>query len=64
MYKLSLRAARVNADLSAEEAAAKMGVSTYLLRKWERDPASIPSGEIGKIKDAYNVPIDLLFFGA
>ena len=63
MYKLSMRAARVNANLSAEEAARRMGISIYLLRKWETDPASIPSGEIGKIRQTYQVPADLLFFG-
>lgn len=60
--KISLKAARVNANLTLKEASDKIGVCETTLIKWEKNP-SIVKGEYQKrISETYNIPIDCIIF--
>ena len=60
---LTIKAARVNKKMSAEEAAEKLGITTKTLYRYE-DGSSSPSIQIGlAMAELYGVPIDLLDFG-
>jgi len=61
--KISLRAARENADLTLKEAASEIGVSVATLHKWEHDSSSIKISQVNKIEEVYNYPIEYIFFG-
>ena len=59
---ISLKAARVNAGLTQEQAAERIGVSPGMLVKWEKGKAA-PSGKrIPKILDAYGVKYEDVIF--
>lgn len=60
--KISLKAARVNADLTIEEAADLMGISTNKLWRWEQNPEIIPIAFKDTIESIYNMPIDNIIF--
>ena len=62
-YRISLKAARVNADLTIIEAAEMIGVSKDTLKRWERDASDISPEYALKIMQAYCIPIDLIHFG-
>lgn len=55
--KLSLKAARVNADMTAEEAAKSIGVTTRTLTNWENGKTYPSTTQIEKIEKTYNVSI-------
>lgn len=62
--QISMKAARVNADLSQEEAAKKIGISKSTLQKYEagnRVPDILTARKIG---DIYGFPVDYIFFGS
>lgn len=64
MPQISMRAARVNADLSQEEAAKRLGISRATLQNYEAGntiPDIITARRIG---DVYGFPVDYIFFGA
>ena len=62
MYKVTLRAARVNVGLSQEESANRIGISKKTLGSWENG-ITFPSAEyIPVICDLYAVPYDILNF--
>ena len=52
-FKISLRAARVNASLTQTEAARRLGIGVNTLIKWEKDPGSIPANRAPLIGKAY-----------
>lgn len=61
--KISLAAARINADYQQKEAAAALGVSPLTLARWERGE-TVPNYEmVQKIVDLYHYPADYIFFG-
>ena len=62
MYKVSLKAARINADLTLEEAAVKIGVSVSTIKNWEVKKTFPDQPKIEKICEAYAVPYDMLKF--
>ena len=62
VYKISLRAARVNAGLTLKEAAKLIGVCEATLIKWEKDPSIISALYQQRISDAYSYPIDGIIF--
>lgn len=62
MYKVTLRAARVNVNLSQKEAADCLGVSNKTLGNWENGITSPPADMIPAICDLYGVPYDHLNF--
>lgn len=61
MYKVSLKAARVNANMTQKEAAAKLGVSTMAIVKWERgEDSTIPLATFHEMCSLYGVPADVI----
>ena len=61
-YKISLKAARVNANLVLIAAAAKIGVGKDTLMKWERKPWLVNPVYQERILEAYAIPIDMINF--
>ena len=62
MYKVSLRAARVNADLDLEGAAKQLGISSKTLSRWEKGLSSPRADQLHNLCDLYAVPMDCLHF--
>lgn len=63
MAKMTLRAARVNAGLSREKAAYKIGVSMSTIKNWENGTSSPTVDKLPLICNAYGVTYDdILFF--
>ncbi|ARK23604.1 hypothetical protein SporoP37_02120 [Sporosarcina sp. P37] len=61
--KITLEAARINAGLSIVEAAEKIGVSRSSIINWERNSSNIKISYLDKIEQAYNYPVEYIFFG-
>lgn len=62
-FKITLRAARVNAGYSLEEVAEKIGKSVATIAKYQRDSSNIPRLLLLQLLDLYAVPADVIFFG-
>lgn len=62
MPKITLKAARVNAKLTQQKAAAKVGVSVGTLRNWEAGKTFPRQPQIEKLCEVYCIPFDVLFF--
>ena len=61
--QLNLRAARVNAGLSVEEAAHALGIVPATLRKWENEITYPTTDRIPDIAQTYGLkPNDIKFF--
>lgn len=64
MPRISLKAARVNADLSQQEAAKRLGISKSTLQNYESGN-TIPDILMSrKIEEVYGFPMDYIFFGS
>lgn len=63
MPQISLKAARVNANLTVVEAAEKLGISHTTLIKWERHPGDLTPNQQRLIEKVYRFPTDYIFFG-
>jgi transcriptional regulator with XRE-family HTH domain len=61
-YKVSLKAARVNADLNLAEAAAKLDVSISTVKNWEAKKTFPNQPMIERICAVYAIPYDMLKF--
>lgn len=61
--KISLKAARVNADLTILKAAKALGIGKDTLIKWEKNPALVNTIWQRKFSEVYGIPIDCIFFG-
>lgn len=61
--KISLRAARVNANLTILEAAKQLGIGKDTLIKWEKNPDRVQPRYQKVISEVYQMPIDDIFFG-
>ena len=61
-FKITLEAARVNAQLTQKEAAKRLGVSNKTLCNWENGTAFPRADKIQLICEVYNVPYDFLNF--
>lgn len=62
MLKISLRAARTNANLSQDEAARELGVSNKTLCAWENGKSFPKADKIDAICNLYKVSYDQLNF--
>jgi transcriptional regulator with XRE-family HTH domain len=62
MPKITLKAARVNANLSQQVAADRIGVAVSTLRNWESGKTFPNQPKIEKICEVYGIPFDVLFF--
>lgn len=62
MVKITLAAARVNANLSQKETAKMLGVSNKTLCKWENGTSFPNAVQIEKLCNLYNLPYDCINF--
>lgn len=61
MFKITLRAARVNADLNIEESAQMLGISKATLRNYEIATQFLPTKEIvERMSTLYNIPEEFI----
>lgn len=61
--RISMKAARVNANLSQDEAAKSLGISKSTLQKYEAG-TTIPDILMArKMEEVYAFPIDFIFLG-
>ncbi len=61
-YKISLRAARINANLSQAEAAKELKVSRDTVSNWESGKTSPNMEKLEAIGRVYGIPYDMLNF--
>ena len=61
--KISLKAARVNAELTILKAAKALGIGKDTLIKWEKNSGLVNPIWQNRISKVYNMPIDYIFFG-
>lgn len=61
--QISMKAARVNADLSQDEAAKKIGISRATLQNYEAGTTIPDILTARKIGEVYRFPVDYIFFG-
>lgn len=62
--KIQLKAARVNADLTQEEAANLLNISKATLQNYESGK-TIPQWDmVRKFEEIYHFPTDYIFFGS
>lgn len=61
--RISLKAARVNANLSQQEAAKLLGISKATLQNYESGNTVPDILMSRKIEGVYNFPSDYIFFG-
>ena len=57
---ITLKACRVNADLSAKELADKLEVTSTTVYNWEKGITKISYKYLKKISDISNVPVELI----
>lgn len=62
MAKFSMRAARVNAGLSRDEAAIKIGVSVSTIKNWENGTSSPTVDKVPSICETYGLAYDDIKF--
>jgi transcriptional regulator with XRE-family HTH domain len=62
MLKISLKAARINADLSQKEVAKKCNVSNKTVCSWENGNSFPSADKIAILCDLYKIPYDNINF--
>lgn len=60
-FKISLKAARVNAGLTQAEAAKKVGISISSLVRYEHNPKNIRQKTLDSFYKVYRVPKNFIF---
>lgn len=63
MTQISLRAARVNVNLTQKEVAEKIGVHQQTIAKYEKDSTKIPMDLLHRLSELYKVKLDYIFLG-
>lgn len=63
MFKITLRAARVNSGLSRDEVAGRVGKSPDTVMKYEMDSTNIPHDLLSAFLSIYQVPDEHIFLG-
>ncbi|WP_312753716.1 helix-turn-helix transcriptional regulator [Rummeliibacillus suwonensis] len=61
--QISLKAARVNANLTLAQAAKNLEISVSTLIKWEKNPGNLTPNQQLKLSKVYEFPSDFIFFG-
>lgn len=56
--KISLAAARVNAELSQREVARMLKVGTQTILNWEKGKVAMPAFQLEKLSEIYKMPIE------
>lgn len=62
MVKMTMKAARVNANLTQREAAQALGVDRKTIGSWENGITKPKADKIDEICSLYNVSYDMLIF--
>lgn len=62
VHRISIKAARINANLTQEELASKLGVHRQTLSKWEENPAIMKINDAKKLCDVLNLSLSQIFF--
>ena len=62
--QITLRSARINANLSQEQLANNIGVHRNTIAKWENNPSEMSIGNAEKVCKALNVKLSDIFFGS
>ncbi len=60
--QMTLKAARINAGYTQQEAADRINVTSDTISNWERGKSFPDAVQIRRIEEAYGVPYDLLIF--
>ena len=60
--RISLAAARVNAELTQEQVAKKMNVGKQKIVDWEKGKTEPKVSEAVKLSDLYGIPLENIFF--
>ncbi|WP_025706222.1 helix-turn-helix domain-containing protein [Paenibacillus graminis] len=63
MFKITLRAARVNKGMSQGEVAVEVNKSVDTVQKYEEDSTNIPHAFLLELLDLYDVPDEHIFLG-
>lgn len=63
LFKITLRAARINKGLPREKVAKIVGKSVDTLKKYEEDSSEIPRDFLMELLHLYEVPDEHIFFG-
>ncbi len=61
MLKISLAAARVNAEMTQEEAAKRMNVSKKTIINWEKGLVIPSLASLKALSEIYKMPMDNIF---
>lgn len=61
MYKITLAAARKNANMTQQEVAKRMKISKATLINWEKGKTNIGVAQFDMLCRIYNVPKDIIF---
>lgn len=61
-FKITLKAARVNAGYTLEEASKKLGIARSTLFNWEKEPWKVRAGSQANISSVYDIDIDYITF--
>ena len=59
-FKISLRAARINAELTQEQAAKLMGRNKQTIVNWESGKTEISFGDVLRLCQVYDVPVEYI----
>lgn len=62
--KISLKAARVNANLTQREAAKRLGICLSTLQNYESGVTVPDWNAVNRIVDVYGLPADYIFFSS
>ena len=62
MSKMTLKAARINRNLTAKEAAEKLGISVETLSNWEKGETYPDIPKLNRIETVYQVGYNDLIF--
>ena len=58
--KITLKAARVNAEMTQDEAAERMGKSKQTIVNWEHGKAAIKYRDLIKLSKIYDMPVEYI----
>lgn len=59
--KISLKAARINANLTQADVANRLGKTKQTLINWELGKSKIDKGNLRLLADIYKIPVDNIF---
>lgn len=58
--KITLKAARINANLKQEQVAIKLGVTESTVSRWENGKTKVPKKYIDNLCKIYNIDKDMI----